>query len=121
MHDLSEVVVPALGGPQGRRARRLSSAQALAIALALTALPAIFAVLRQVSCLQTGWGGRAPLWRECSSSLMTAFIDDHLTRGLAAYAQGEITIAQPPGSAAVMSALGGLVPETGAWPVSGGT
>lgn len=112
MGQVSEVVVPALGGPQGRRARPLSSAQALAIALALTAFPAIFAVLRQVSCLQTGWGGRAPLWRECSSSLMTAFIDDHLTRGLAAYAQGEITIAQPPGSAALMSALGGLVPET---------
>lgn len=82
------------------------------MALALSALPLLMAVLRQASCLQTGWAGRAPLWRECSSDLLTSFLKDHLGRGLAAYLRGEVVLAQPMGSGAVMTFLGGLVPAS---------
>lgn len=101
---------PLLGGPRGRRAAERIPARALTPVLVAALVPLAVAVLRQAHCLDSGWQGRGPLWRVCSSDLLASFAGDGLGRGLTAYLAGDLPLRQSVGSGALMAFLGGLVP-----------
>jgi len=105
-----------LGGP-GRRLRVPARAGRVLVPLVLLAsLPVILAVTRQGYCLQHGWDGTEPLWRQCYSDLATSTETGGVTGGLTAYlsSTGGVHVDQPVITGAVMSLLGGLAPGSGA-------
>ncbi len=104
-----------LGGP-GRRLRpSRHPGYAVAVLVLLVAAPVGFAVLRQGYCLQHGWDGSAPLWRQCYSDLAASMETGGVGGGLAAYlsSTGGVHVDQPVLSGAAMSLLGGIAPGDG--------
>ncbi|WP_392543711.1 hypothetical protein [Oryzobacter telluris] len=79
----------------------------------LLALPLSAALLRQAACLSSGWGGRAPLWRQCASPLVAEVAGHDLGRGLLAFLTGSVHTEEPVVTGAVHALLAGLAPGGG--------
>ncbi|KRE63597.1 hypothetical protein ASG78_01495 [Nostocoides sp. Soil756] len=110
---LPEGLLTALGGPRGSRARRPSWRFGVPAPLVLLlALPLGVAALRQASCAAHGWAGRAPLWRQCASPMMSAVGVDG-PQGLLAYLTGRVGVELPLPQGFVTSALVTLAPGSG--------
>ena len=109
-----------LGGPAGRRLRPRAAGPlaALAPVVLLLALPLAAAVLRQASCLSTGWAGRTPLWRQCASPLVADVTGADLGRGLLAYLSGSVRVDEPVVTGSVHALLAGLAPGEAAGPAA---
>lgn len=92
---LPEGLLTAIGGPRGVRAARRPARTGVPPALVLLlVLPLGVAALRQASCAADGWAGRAALWRQCASPLMTAVGVDG-PQGLLAYLTGRVAATCP--------------------------
>lgn len=104
-----------LGGPAGRRLRRRAAGPlaALAPVVLLLAVPLAVAVLRQASCLTSGWGGRTPLWRQCASPLVADVVGADLGRGLLTYLTGSVRLDEPVVTGGVHALLAGVAPGDG--------
>ncbi|WP_427384200.1 glycosyltransferase 87 family protein [Janibacter sp. G56] len=100
-----------LGGPVGRYAASATFARLVPLIVAMTAVPVIAAVLRQGHCLAKGWNGDEQFWRGCFSDLPAQYQLGGLSGGVGALLSGDAHLDQPPLSALVMAALGGLVPD----------
>lgn len=95
-------------GPRGRRAPAPHGWTAFAGLGLLALLPVGLAITRLRFCLEHGWHGQVPFFRQCYTDLATSLESPGLGRGLAAFVSGEIRLDQPVLSAVAMSALGSL-------------
>uniref|UniRef100_UPI000ABD7C95 hypothetical protein n=1 Tax=Janibacter limosus TaxID=53458 RepID=UPI000ABD7C95 len=103
-----------IGGPLGRRAapRERSLARLLPFVVLMVLAPMGAAVLRQGHCMGNGWNGDDQFWRGCFSDLPAQYQLAGLERGLPAWLAGDIRLDQMPLLSGVMTALGGLVPDS---------
>lgn len=111
---LPEGLLTALGGPRGARARsRAADAGRLAPVVLLLGLPLVVAALRQASCADHGWEGRAPVWRQCASPLLASLVEDDAGRGVWAYLTGAVPLDLPVLRGVVATGLATLAPGAG--------
>lgn len=102
-----------LGGPLGRFADPVGRWRRIVAQLtALVWMPMIVAVLQREYCVRNGWYGAEQFWRECFSDLPAQYAIGHLEFGLPGWLDGRAVLDQPVVAGAVMSAVGGLVPES---------
>jgi len=104
-----------IGGPVGRYAVPLARGvrQTAALLAAAAALPMGVAVLERAHCLGSGWSTPDQFWHMCFSDLPATYKDSGLSVGLVPFltgGSGAPSVAQPPLTAFVMSALAQLVP-----------
>ncbi|MEI2775054.1 MAG: glycosyltransferase 87 family protein [Tetrasphaera sp.] len=101
-----------IGGPLGRHANPVGRWRRIVAQLtALVWIPMIVAVLQREYCVRNGWYGADQFWRECFSDLPAQYALGHLDTGLPGWLNGSAVLDQPVVAGAVMSAVGGLVPD----------
>ena len=100
-----------VGGPLGRRAARVAWAATVWPLVALAALPVMGGVVQKAYCVEHGWLGQDMFWRQCFSDVPVQYSSGNLGAGLGAYLSGSAHVDQPIVTGAVMSFLGGLVPD----------
>ena len=93
-----------------RRERRPAPFAPLAL---LATLPVVASLWRQAPCLDQGWGGQEPLWRQCYSDLAVSVRTTGADRGVAAWFAGDVPLDHPPLTGAVISLVAGVGPGTG--------
>lgn len=105
-----------IGGPLGRRASAASQSvrALLPLIVAMTVVPLSIAVLRQGHCLQKGWNGNDQFWRGCFTDLPAQYSLAGMNAGLDGWRSGPTVFEQLPLLSAVMSFVGGLVPDASA-------
>ncbi len=120
MDDVRDPVLPPalstpLGGPRGRRLRPVERGPLarLAPVLLLLALPLSVAALRQAGCLNFGWRGEVPVWRQCSAPVVQAVGAGDPGSGVAAWLGAGLRPAQPVLSGVLASALSRMAPGAG--------
>ncbi len=114
--DVAREAAQVIGGPLGRYAVPLGRGwrRVAAGAAAATAIPLALGVTERAPCIDGGWTTPDQFWHMCFSDLPATFHDTNLGAGIGALFAGgpqAPTPAQPPLTAMVMSALGGLVPD----------
>lgn len=111
---LPEGLLTALGGARGARTGgRANGPGRLAPVVLLLGLPLVVAALRQTSCADHGWEGRAPVWRQCASPLLASLVQDDAGRGVWAYLTGALTLDLPVLRGTVVTGLATLAPGAG--------
>ncbi len=109
---LPEDASAVIGGPLGRHASAgaRSVARLLPVVVAMVAVPMGLAVLRQGHCIARGWSGDEQFWRMCFSDLPAQYQLAGLGAGFGGWVDGSALTDQLPLLAALMAAIGGLVP-----------
>ncbi|GGL39583.1 hypothetical protein H9L10_13390 [Phycicoccus endophyticus] len=111
---LTDRLLGPFGGPRGRYAPAAARGVAgLAPVVLLLGLPLVLAALRQAACASNGWQGRAPVWRQCASPLMTSFVEDHAGLGVGGWLAGRTDVQLPVVPGAMTALLGSLAPGSG--------
>ncbi len=103
-----------VGGPLGRHvsARAVSWVATVVPLLVATTATMALSVVERSHCIQKGWTGSDQFWHACFSDLPAIYQLGNLHAGLPGYVGGSgVRVDHPLLTGAVMSAVGGLVPD----------